>query len=154
MLLTWTAMTDKTSTVIRLNSSKQPQAPVCARPWIHSIGIYKNISTQSKRDQLATLTRIFRSTWLSLARTWQVWSTINCWLSFRSSINRQFALNEHGKITKKLGMPRLESGAAGWEARMRNIMLWGTLLNQALASNKHKCAAIWYYPVSLTWITV
>ncbi len=33
ILLTWTAMTDNTSTVIRLNSSKQPQAPVWARPW-------------------------------------------------------------------------------------------------------------------------
>lgn len=29
---TCTAITDKTSTEIRLNSSKQPQAPVCARP--------------------------------------------------------------------------------------------------------------------------
>lgn len=29
---TCTAITDKTSTEIRLNSSKQPQAPVWARP--------------------------------------------------------------------------------------------------------------------------
>ena len=31
--LTWTAMTERTSTVILLNSSKQPHAPVWARPW-------------------------------------------------------------------------------------------------------------------------
>ncbi len=32
MVFTCTATTDSTSTAIRLNSSKQPQAPVCARP--------------------------------------------------------------------------------------------------------------------------
>ena len=32
MHLTWTATTDNTSTEMRLNSSKQPQAPDCARP--------------------------------------------------------------------------------------------------------------------------
>ena len=41
MLLTWTAMTDKTSTVMRLNSSKQPQAPVWARPWKEKGNVYK-----------------------------------------------------------------------------------------------------------------
>ena len=33
ILFTWTAITERTSTVIRLNSSKHPQAPVCASPW-------------------------------------------------------------------------------------------------------------------------
>ncbi len=32
MLFTCTATTDNTSTEMRLNSSKQPQAPDCARP--------------------------------------------------------------------------------------------------------------------------
>ena len=32
MDFTWTATTDNTSTEMRLNSSKQPQAPVCASP--------------------------------------------------------------------------------------------------------------------------
>lgn len=31
-IFTCTATTDRTSTAMRLNSSKQPQAPVCTRP--------------------------------------------------------------------------------------------------------------------------
>lgn len=32
IIFTWTATTDRTSTEMRLNSSKQPQAPVCTNP--------------------------------------------------------------------------------------------------------------------------